>query len=61
MDLTKRSELAIQMNDILTTDGAVVPLINRFTPQVKLKNLDGPTYSTFDSVLWNIATWKRTS
>jgi peptide/nickel transport system substrate-binding protein len=34
-------------------------LINRFTPQGKLKNLEGPTHNTFDSVIWNIPQWKR--
>jgi peptide/nickel transport system substrate-binding protein len=59
LDPAKRIEMAIQLNDILIKDNAVIPLINRRTPVVKLKNLDGPTYTTFDSVLWNIAQWKR--
>jgi peptide/nickel transport system substrate-binding protein len=59
-DQAKRAEMAIQLNDFLVNDLAIMPLINRFTPQGKVKNLEGPTYSTFDSVLWNIHTWKRT-
>jgi peptide/nickel transport system substrate-binding protein len=59
-DPEKQKELTIAMNDLLVNDGAIIPLINRFTPQAKAKNLDGPTYSNFDSVLWNIHTWKRT-
>ncbi|MCE7981612.1 MAG: peptide ABC transporter substrate-binding protein [Caldilinea sp. CFX5] len=58
-DAAKRAELAIQLNDILVNDVALIPLINRFTPQGKLKNLEGPTHNTFDSVIWNIAQWKR--
>ena len=58
-DLTKRNALAIQMNDLLVNDVAVIPLINRFTPNGKLKELVGPTYSTFDSVLWNIHEWHK--
>ncbi|MFV9505208.1 MAG: peptide ABC transporter substrate-binding protein [Oscillochloridaceae bacterium umkhey_bin13] len=61
LDLARRAELAIQMNDILTTDGAVIPLINRRTPNAKLKTLDGPTFNTFDSNIWNIASWRRTN
>jgi peptide/nickel transport system substrate-binding protein len=53
--------MAIQLNDILVNDNAIMPLINRFTPNGKLKNLDGPTYNTFDSSIWNIHLWKRTS
>lgn len=61
LDPARRIELAIQLNDILIADNAVMPLINRQTPQVKLTNLEGPTFSTFDSVLWNIAQWRRSS
>jgi peptide/nickel transport system substrate-binding protein len=59
-DAEEQKELTIQMNDFLVNDGAIIPLINRFTPNGKAKNLEGPTYSNFDSVLWNIHTWKRT-
>jgi peptide/nickel transport system substrate-binding protein len=62
LDLAKRAELAIQLNDQLIKDNAIIPLINRFTPNGKAKNLEGPTFNTFDpSVLWNIQDWKRTS
>ena len=59
LDPAKRVEMAIQLNDILVNDIAVIPLINRFTPSGKAKNLEGPTHNTFDSLLWNIASWKR--
>jgi hypothetical protein len=49
LDLKKRVELAIKMNDLLVTDGAVIPLINRRTPNAKVKALKGPTFNTFDS------------
>ena len=32
---------------------------NRVTPNGKAKNLEGPTYNTFDSTFWNINTWQR--
>jgi peptide/nickel transport system substrate-binding protein len=38
---------------------ALIPLIARDTPQAKLKGLNGPTYTNFDSVLWNIQTWSK--
>jgi peptide/nickel transport system substrate-binding protein len=60
-DPEERAQLAIALNDQLIADNAVIPLVNRQTPQVKLKNLDGPTFNTFDSVLWNIHEWRRTS
>ena len=58
-DLTKRAEMAIQLNDILVNDVAIIPLMNRATPSAKAKNVEGPTFNTFDSNIWNIATWKR--
>jgi peptide/nickel transport system substrate-binding protein len=59
LDQQKRVDLAIQMNDLLINDVAIIPLINRVTPQGKSKDLQGPTYSTFDSVLWNIQEWHK--
>ena len=58
-DPDKRAALAIQLNDFLVNDVATIPLINRVTPSGKAKNLVGPTPNTFDSKLWNVATWAR--
>jgi peptide/nickel transport system substrate-binding protein len=58
-DPAKRKELFIKLNDILVNDVAVIPLIDRSTPEGKSKDLKGPTGTTFDSVLWNIATWSK--
>jgi peptide/nickel transport system substrate-binding protein len=58
-DPAKRKALFIQLNDMLVNDGAIIPLIDRSTPEGKSKELQGPTGSTFDSVLWNIATWHK--
>jgi peptide/nickel transport system substrate-binding protein len=60
-DPATQKELTIKMNDLLVTDGAIIPLINRFTPGGKAKTLDGPTGQNFSSHLWNIHAWKRTS
>jgi len=60
LDPAKRAAAAIALNDLLIADNMIFPLVNRATPQVKLKTLEGPTFDpTFDSLLWNIATWKR--
>ncbi len=58
-DPAKRAEMAIQLNDIIANDIGLIPLINRVTPSGKAKNVEGPTYNTFDSNLWNVAIWKR--
>lgn len=59
LDTAKRTELAIQLNDILVNDVAVIPLINRRTPNAKIIGLNGPTHNTFDSGLWNIQDWSK--
>lgn len=59
LDTAKRTELAIQLNDLLVNDVAVIPLINRRTPNAKIIGLNGPTHNTFDSGLWNIQDWSK--
>jgi peptide/nickel transport system substrate-binding protein len=59
LDPAKRKALFIQMNDKLIDDVAIIPLINRVTPNGKSKELQGPTYNTFDSSLWNIGEWHK--
>ncbi len=61
LDPEQRAAMAIQLNDILINDVAIIPLINRFTPNGKAKTLVGPTHNTFASDLWNIHEWRRTS
>ncbi|HMQ33425.1 MAG TPA: peptide ABC transporter substrate-binding protein, partial [Chloroflexaceae bacterium] len=58
-DPEERRELIIQLNDILVGDWAIIPLINRFTPEGKSKDLQGPEPSPFDSELWNIEDWSK--
>jgi peptide/nickel transport system substrate-binding protein len=59
LDPAERAALAIQLNDQIISDVAVIPLINRFTPNGVINELKGPTYSTFDSVIWNIHAWTK--
>ena len=58
-DPAKRKELFIKANDILINDVVVIPLIDRTTPEGKLKELVGPTGSTFDTNFWNVAEWHK--
>jgi peptide/nickel transport system substrate-binding protein len=58
-DPAKRKDLFIAANDKLVNDGAVIPLIDRFTPSGYAKGLVGPTGPAWDSLLWNIATWHK--
>lgn len=59
LNATKRAELAIKLNDMLVNDNAIIPLINRLTPNGVINELKGPTYNTFDSNLWNIQDWHK--
>ena len=58
-DPAKRTEMAIGLNDFLINDVALIPLINRRTPNAKIIGLNGPTHNTFDSGLWNIHAWSK--
>jgi peptide/nickel transport system substrate-binding protein len=58
-DIAKRTALAIEANDFLINDNAVIPLVNRRTPNAIINGLVGPTYNTFDSGLWNIDSWHK--
>jgi len=58
-DTAKRTALAIELNDMLIKDNAVIPLVNRRTPNAIINGLVGPTYNTFDSGLWNIDSWHK--
>ena len=58
-DAAKRKQLFIKANDFLVNDVAIIPLIDRATPEGKSKALQGPTGTTFDLNLWNIADWHK--
>ncbi|TMC75748.1 MAG: peptide ABC transporter substrate-binding protein [Chloroflexi bacterium] len=60
-DTAKRNQLAIQANDILTKDVAVIPLITRVapTPDGVSKALKGVDPSPWDSAMYNIADWSK--
>ena len=58
-DLEERAALAIQMNDMLLEDGAVIPLIFRAGVSAHHNTVSGVAVSGFDSEFWNIAEWTR--
>jgi peptide/nickel transport system substrate-binding protein len=60
-DPAERKEKFIRLNDIMVNDVALIPLVDRTTPQGKAKNLTGPSSPTFDSQFWNIAEWRLTN
>ncbi|TMG64740.1 MAG: peptide ABC transporter substrate-binding protein [Chloroflexi bacterium] len=59
-DASKRNQLAIQANDLLIKDVAVIPLINRtFATSGIAKSLKGVDPSPWDSEMYNIADWSK--
>lgn len=57
--LEERQALAIQMNDILTNEGAHLPLVHRGDVSAKSTTLNGVLMNSWDSELWNAADWTR--
>ncbi|MGD9862437.1 MAG: peptide ABC transporter substrate-binding protein [Pseudodonghicola sp.] len=59
-ELSKRAELAIKMNEMLTKDTyTIVPLVHRGRVTGVSDTLGGFKLSTWDSLLWNAADWYR--
>jgi peptide/nickel transport system substrate-binding protein len=60
LDLQKNDALWIKMNDLVVTQGASLPLIDRREVAARGKTLDvGENMSPFDSQTRNIADWRR--
>ncbi len=57
--LDERAALAIEMNDMLVQNGALIPLVHRGDVSAHAKSLSGVRMNSWDSELWNIADWGR--
>jgi len=57
--LEERAALAIQMNDLLIQEGALIPLVYRGSVSASLNTLAGFEMNAWDSEFWNIADWTR--
>ncbi|MBA8821559.1 peptide ABC transporter [Ochrobactrum sp. P6BS-III] len=58
-ELEKRSEIAKQLNDMLTEEGAHIPLVYRGDQSAFSATLDGIKMNSWDTQVWNIADWHR--
>ena len=59
-DMTKRSELAKKMNEMLTKDSyVVVPLVDRGRLSAASNTLGGVVLNTWDTEMWNAQDWFR--
>jgi peptide/nickel transport system substrate-binding protein len=61
-DPGKRAELAIKLNDVLVENVVDIALVARKWPvAAKSKSLQGVDPSPWDSELWNVADWSKTT
>ncbi len=54
-----RAAIAKRMNDLLVSDGALVPLIHRGEIAARSLTLGGMRHNAWDATLWNINEWHR--
>ena len=59
MDLLKRQQLFIQMNDILIKDFVVIPMVHWADTSGIANDIGGYNPTSWDSETWNIADWYR--
>jgi len=59
-DLEQRGEIAKQLNNMVTADSnIIVPLVDRGRVSAHANSLGGVELNTWDSELWNAASWYR--
>lgn len=54
-----RAELAIQLNDMIVQNYALIPLVHRGGSSAHSNTIEGVWINDLDSELWNIAEWTR--
>jgi peptide/nickel transport system substrate-binding protein len=59
LDLQKRRQLFIQMNDLLVNNFVLLPLVHRSDVVAVGKTLQGVNLTPWDRNTWNIAQWQR--
>ena len=57
--IEQRAAIAKRMNDLLVSDGALVPLIHRGEIGARSRSLGGVRHNAWDATLWNIHEWHR--
>ena len=58
-ELQARGDIAKKLNDILSNEGALIPLIHRGDVSAHSVTIDGVRMNSWDSELWNVADWTR--
>ena len=59
VDMQRRSELVIALNDLLVQSYSIIPLVHRGSVSAHANDIEGVWMNAWDSELWNFETWKR--
>ena len=59
-DMTERTTIAKQLNDMIIERGGMIPLVHRGRLSAHANSLGGIDLNVWDSELWNAADWYRT-
>ncbi|MBS8227549.1 peptide ABC transporter substrate-binding protein [Vannielia litorea] len=58
-DAAERAEIAKQLNDIIVSNGGMIPLVHRGRLSAHANSLGGVKLNVWDSEIWNVADWYR--
>ncbi len=56
-----RARIVREMNDMLMSEGAMIPLVHRGRVSAHANSLQGVILNTWDSEMWNAADWTRSN
>ncbi len=59
VDIERRSQITIALNDLLVGSYSIVPLIDRGRVSAHANDIEGVRINAWDSELWNFETWTR--
>ena len=58
-DIDERARIGRELNDMVVSGGAMIPLVHRGRISAHSNTLGGVILNTWDSELWNVADWYR--
>ncbi|MDE0436216.1 MAG: ABC transporter substrate-binding protein [Bryobacterales bacterium] len=59
VDMERRNQITIALNDLLVGSYSIIPLIHRGNVSAHSNDIEGVWMNAWDSELWNFETWKR--
>ena len=59
VDMQKRNQITIALNDLLVGSYSIIPLIHRGNVSAHANDIEGVWMNAWDSELWNIESWTR--